>query len=138
MNITRNDNVDFSTVFDVVLADSPSRSREIIAKRFGIGEKVPMTLQAIGNEYGITRERVRQIVQTGLRNTCNINDCEQHDKAKNIIISYIQDNHNVVEYTKIETALGGEDNDEIGAIRFLIEGSFYDKEDFHEQPYQNT
>jgi len=38
------------------------RSRDIITKRYGLGKDgKPMTLDAIGKNYGITRERVRQI-----------------------------------------------------------------------------
>ena len=40
----------------------PERSRDVITKRFGLGKNTePMTLDAIGKSYGITRERVRQI-----------------------------------------------------------------------------
>lgn len=44
----------------------PERSRDILIKRFGLGEDEPMTLEAIGEEYGITRERVRQIENAAL------------------------------------------------------------------------
>ncbi|MEA1929412.1 MAG: sigma factor-like helix-turn-helix DNA-binding protein [Patescibacteria group bacterium] len=37
------------------------RSRQIIKKRFGLDSKDTMTLEAVGQGYGITRERVRQI-----------------------------------------------------------------------------
>jgi hypothetical protein len=112
----------FYNVFNIVLVNVPKRSRDIIAKRFGIEEEKPMTLQAIGDEYGITRERVRQIVQSGLKNACDMDDCEEYNTAKNNIISYIQDNHNIVTYGELEDALGGDDISERGAIRFLIEG----------------
>ncbi len=113
--------VKFYNVFNIVLVNVPNRSRDIVAKRFGIGEERPMTLQAIGDEYGITRERVRQIVQSGFKNACDMGDCEEYDKAKNNIISYIRDNYNIVTYNELEDALGGNDINERGAIRFLIE-----------------
>ncbi|MEI6190789.1 MAG: sigma factor-like helix-turn-helix DNA-binding protein [bacterium] len=38
------------------------RSRDVMTKRYGLGKNPePMTLDAIGKTYGITRERVRQI-----------------------------------------------------------------------------
>ncbi|MDP3982443.1 MAG: sigma factor-like helix-turn-helix DNA-binding protein [bacterium] len=46
-----------------------SRTREILSKRFGLEQETPKTLEAIGQEQGITRERVRQIVQEGVRIT---------------------------------------------------------------------
>jgi len=47
-------------VTNQILADLPERSKDVIEKRYGLkgGSK---TLEAIGQSYGITRERVRQI-----------------------------------------------------------------------------
>ncbi|HIP50189.1 MAG TPA: hypothetical protein EYG99_01940 [Candidatus Pacebacteria bacterium] len=123
MNTIRNDNVEFFTVFNTVLAGVPSRSREIIAKRFGIGEEAPLTLQAIGDEYDITRERVRQIVQSGLRSVYNAGDNNNSEfvDARDIIVRHIEDNEGIITVDKI-VLLGGDSRDEHGAIRFLIEG----------------
>lgn len=38
-----------------------SRAKDVIVRRFGIGRKSRETLESIGQNYGITRERVRQI-----------------------------------------------------------------------------
>ncbi len=35
--------------------------KEIIIKRYGLNGEEPSTLEAIGHNFGITRERVRQI-----------------------------------------------------------------------------
>lgn len=44
----------------------PSRTREILELRFGVGGASPASLQAVGDQWKITRERVRQIiVRTG-------------------------------------------------------------------------
>jgi len=44
----------------------PSRKKEILERRFGLATGEPLTLQAIGDEIGITRERVRQIENDAL------------------------------------------------------------------------
>lgn len=45
-----------------ILSGLPSRAHEVITNRFGlIGDGERKTLEAIGQKYGITRERVRQI-----------------------------------------------------------------------------
>ena len=44
----------------------PSRKREIVERRFGISTGKMETLQSIGNDFGITRERVRQIINDSL------------------------------------------------------------------------
>jgi DNA-binding CsgD family transcriptional regulator len=43
------------------------RDREIIELRYGIGDSDALTLQEIGDLHGITRERVRQILQRAHR-----------------------------------------------------------------------
>ncbi len=43
------------------------RVREVLEKRFGLKTGRRLTLEAIGKEYGITRERVRQIEADGLK-----------------------------------------------------------------------
>jgi RNA polymerase primary sigma factor len=44
-----------------VLDKLPWRERRVIELRYGLGDKGPMTLEDIGHEVGVTRERVRQI-----------------------------------------------------------------------------
>jgi RNA polymerase primary sigma factor len=44
-----------------VLNSLPWRERRVIELRFGLGDKGPMTLEDVGHEVGVTRERVRQI-----------------------------------------------------------------------------
>jgi RNA polymerase primary sigma factor len=44
-----------------VLDSLPWRERRVIELRYGLGEEDPMTLEDIGHEVGVTRERVRQI-----------------------------------------------------------------------------
>lgn len=43
------------------------KEAEIIRKRFGIGEGMPHTLEELGQEYGVTRERIRQIEMKAMR-----------------------------------------------------------------------
>lgn len=48
------------------LADLPERQADVIRMRFGIGRDSDMTLEEIGQIYGVTRERIRQIEVKGL------------------------------------------------------------------------
>ena len=45
----------------------PANERRVIALRFGLEEEPAMTLEAIGQRLGVTRERVRQIEGAALR-----------------------------------------------------------------------
>jgi len=44
-----------------------SRQADVIRRRFGIGFEDEMTLEEVGQLYGVTRERIRQIEAKGLR-----------------------------------------------------------------------
>lgn len=49
------------------LADLPERQADVIRMRFGIGRDSDMTLEEVGQIYGVTRERIRQIEAKGLQ-----------------------------------------------------------------------
>lgn len=52
------------TLLDVL----PERARDVLEKRYGLGKDgETFTLEAIGQSYGITRERVRQIENYGIQ-----------------------------------------------------------------------
>jgi RNA polymerase primary sigma factor len=50
-----------------VLADLADTERRVVTERFGLAGGEPRTLEAIGRDLGVTRERVRQIESTALR-----------------------------------------------------------------------
>ena len=58
------------TEIDSVLQTLTERERLIISAFYGIGQP-EMTLEEIGNKYGLTRERVRQIKEKAIRRLRN-------------------------------------------------------------------
>jgi hypothetical protein len=55
-------------VTKALLGVLPERARDVLEKRYGLRDKGDVyTLEAIGQSYGITRERVRQIENYGLQ-----------------------------------------------------------------------
>src|SRR3989338_5130993 len=52
------------------------RLREVLERRFGHKGKEPETLEAIGRSFGVTRERVRQIEEDGLRRITGMQTAE--------------------------------------------------------------
>lgn len=55
----------YKKVKDVVDIIPNDRTKTVVLERFGLIDGEPKTLQAIGDKYGITRERVRQIENSG-------------------------------------------------------------------------
>ena len=49
------------------VANLPDRQRDVISLRFGLIDERPISLEQIGKQLGITRERVRQIEAEALR-----------------------------------------------------------------------
>jgi RNA polymerase primary sigma factor len=45
----------------------PERERQVIELRFGLGGEQPRTLEEVGREFGVTRERIRQIENNTLK-----------------------------------------------------------------------
>lgn len=55
------DQAETERIVTEALADLPERQADVIRMRFGIGRETDMTLEEIGQIYGVTRERIRQI-----------------------------------------------------------------------------
>lgn len=53
-------------IYSVLTKDLADRQKEVVAGRFGIPNSEPQTLEAIGQKFGVTRERVRQIENSAL------------------------------------------------------------------------
>jgi RNA polymerase primary sigma factor len=50
-----------------VLATLTPREEKVLRMRFGIGEKADHTLEEVGRDFSVTRERIRQIEAKALR-----------------------------------------------------------------------
>ena len=65
--------------FGEILVDLNPREQKILAMRFGLGDGITHTLEEVGQEFGVTRERIRQIEAKALT---KIRDHEKLKKLK--------------------------------------------------------
>ncbi len=82
-----------------LLAELPQRARSIVKRRYGLGQKESMTLEAIGKKEGITRERVRQIE----------NDAMNRLKKSSVLLELAREKAFVVEAMKRRGGVAAEE-----------------------------
>lgn len=110
----------FSSRFrDIIRTFSP-RGAAMLTSRFGADGKAPQTLEGIGREYGITRERVRQI----LANLFGDLDAKRYapifESAAERIAWTLEQASGIVKEQTFFELLGKGDAREEGAIRFFL------------------
>ena len=60
-----NKKINYKKICNNLLSSLPLQTSDIIKKRFGLDDGKRKTLEAIGQGYGLTRERIRQIINEG-------------------------------------------------------------------------
>ncbi len=58
---------DLAEQLQMTLATLTPREEKVLRRRFGIGERTECTLQEVAREFGITKERIRQIQVKGMK-----------------------------------------------------------------------
>jgi len=61
-----------------ILVDLSPREQKILEMRFGLKDSVNHTLEEVGQEFGVTRERIRQIEAKALERM------RQHEKSEKL------------------------------------------------------
>ena len=58
-------------IVETVLNTLSSKEADVLRMRFGINADKPMTLEEVGQHYGVTRERIRQVENKAIRKLRN-------------------------------------------------------------------
>jgi len=102
-----------------LLADFPKRSQEIARKRFGFFSEKEETLEKIGKDYGITRERIRQIIADTIRKVLKKKNNLNFKKAESQIVFTIDEKSGIIKKSELIKKLAGENEKEANALVFL-------------------
>jgi hypothetical protein len=114
-----------------LISDLKDREREVIVRRFGLEGKEKETLQSIGDSFGITRERVRQIENAAINKIR-----PKLKKYRNVFegfLNYFKKFGEVRKEEKLLEELGGKEKNELVFLlslddRFL---RFNQNKEFH-------
>ncbi len=110
----------FLTLADEVLIDLNERTQQIIKKRFGLSTSKTKTLEKIGQQYGITRERVRQIITEASKVIkLKVNE-DSFKKAEELIIFTIKENNGIIKEVDIANKFKLTNSKEVNAIKFFL------------------
>ena len=94
------------------------RDRQIIARRFGFGLPKRQTLEKIGQDFGITRERVRQIEKATL-NKIRQSHVPAAGEASQLLLSYLKSEGGLAPLTTIAAKLEATEPSQMAYVLFL-------------------
>jgi len=111
-------NYDYKTAVDQILKElRRDRDRQIIARRFGFGLSRRQTLEKIGSDFDITRERVRQIEKAAI-SKMRASGSLEISRASELLREVVVPAGGILLTTDVAASLGAGEND-IPYIVFL-------------------
>jgi len=111
--------LNFFDLANNLLSDLPERAQEIVKKRYGLAQAEPQTLEKIGQDNKITRERVRQIIFDVIKRVSQRKNDLNFKKAEDKIVFTISENNGIMEEAKLIEKLSGKDYQETNAVAFF-------------------
>lgn len=114
-------NLSFIQAFNQVISGFPERSQAIIKARYGVDSKKSKTLEEIGRENKITRERVRQIIQEILKKVRSMKDNSQIAEVERKIAFTIEKKSGIMEESRLVSGAGRNDLNEMAAVKFFLD-----------------
>jgi hypothetical protein len=105
---------------DVILSSFPDRSGVIVRERYGVTDGREKTLEEIGQVHGITRERVRQIVDVIMKRIKDIVSREREHLLIRRVIDMVKGRGGVVAVDDLLKTLGGRNIREEKALSALL------------------
>jgi len=99
--------INYQKISSKLLEDLPGRTREVITRRFGLEGTERETLEAVGKDFNITRERVRQIQNSGL--SMLKDNLESYKGALDYFYGYLKERGDLKEEKRCLNELGEAD-----------------------------
>jgi len=90
-----------------LLKNLPSRTADVVSRRFGLENEEKETLASIGSDYGVTRERIRQIEENALSELKT--QAQNHEEILNYFTEKIGQWGKLRREDKLYSELGGQE-----------------------------
>jgi RNA polymerase primary sigma factor len=65
-----------------MLGKLDDKEADVIRFRFGLGDKIPLSLKEIGERFNLTKERIRQIEKKAIKRL-------QHPSSRHVLETYV-------------------------------------------------
>ncbi len=93
-------------LLNALLSSFPDRSGVIVRERFGVTDGTEKTLEEIGRVHGITRERVRQIVDVIMKRVKEIMARENHHILVKRVIETVENHGGIMAVEDVLSSIG--------------------------------
>jgi len=109
----------FFLALENLLKQLPERSQAIIKSRIGLLKEKPQTLEKTGDIFGITRERVRQIITDSIKKISQKKDHPDFAKAQGVLFFTISQNSGIMKKIDIVNKFSQGKEKEVNAFNFF-------------------
>ncbi len=116
---------DYQTICKELLENLPQRQKQVLSRRFGLDKSESETLQRIGNDLGITRERVRQLEKSGFLRLKDFQDNKNLKKAFDYFENFLNENSGLKREDILLKELSNENNKNCVYFLLFLGDKFY-------------
>ncbi|MDQ3018812.1 MAG: hypothetical protein M3Q64_03005 [bacterium] len=112
---------ELNLIISKILDPLKNREQTILAKRYGLKGEELQTLKTVGEEQGLTRERVRQIEKDLLKNLKRgVQELESFTTARDLLLNTVTEHGGIMSEKTLLDYLGIDSEQEANAIKFLL------------------
>ncbi|MCK5416348.1 hypothetical protein KAI92_02890 [Candidatus Parcubacteria bacterium] len=86
-------NMDAVRIIDGLLTELADREQDVLRRRYGLDHGKKETLESIGQEHGLTRERIRQIETSSIKKLQELKNLDEHLNVLRKVISQLLEEH---------------------------------------------
>ncbi len=112
---------ELNLIIGKILDPLKDREKTILSKRYGLSGEEMQTLKTVGEEQGLTRERVRQIEKDLLKNLKRgVQQLDSFLAARDLLLTTISEHGGIMAESTLMGHLGANSDEDVNALKFLL------------------